>query len=85
MVGELAELPSAHTISRGNKGSTSADQPAYVQRTYIDMRPQRYQEVPAAEEEIIAETSEDAVSRYVAILFQWEDLTRRQAKYEVSV
>jgi hypothetical protein len=33
-------------------------------------------------EELVPETPTDAIGRYVLVLRQWEDLTRRQAKYE---
>ena len=33
-------------------------------------------------EDLIPDAPTDAIGRYVAVLLQWEDLTRRQAKYE---
>jgi len=35
-----------------------------------------------AQEDLVPDTPTDAIGRYVAVLLQWEDLTRRQAKYE---
>lgn len=33
-------------------------------------------------EDLVTDTPTDAIGRYVLVLRQWEDLTRRQAKYE---